>query len=74
MHDGRKVAAYRSEDGQLTLLSPVCTHMKCLVRWNGAARTWDCPCHGSRFAATGDVLGGPAEAALEKLEQTVSRR
>jgi glycine/D-amino acid oxidase-like deaminating enzyme/nitrite reductase/ring-hydroxylating ferredoxin subunit len=66
--DGKKVAAYRDEQGKLTLLSPVCTHMKCLVRWNVTDRTWDCPCHGSRFHPDGAVLSGPAEASLEKIK------
>jgi glycine/D-amino acid oxidase-like deaminating enzyme/nitrite reductase/ring-hydroxylating ferredoxin subunit len=59
--DGKKVAAYRDPRGDLTLLSPVCTHMKCIVGWNDADHTWDCPCHGSRFKPTGEVIGGPAE-------------
>jgi glycine/D-amino acid oxidase-like deaminating enzyme/nitrite reductase/ring-hydroxylating ferredoxin subunit len=62
--DRRKTAAYRNEDGQLTLLSPVCPHMGCVVSWNETERTWDCPCHGSRFAATGEVIAGPAESPL----------
>jgi glycine/D-amino acid oxidase-like deaminating enzyme/nitrite reductase/ring-hydroxylating ferredoxin subunit len=62
--DGKRVAAYRATDGQLTLLSPVCTHLKCIVRWNAADSTWDCPCHGSRFRANGEVLSGPAEQPL----------
>ncbi len=62
--NGTRVAAYRSEQGKLTLLSPTCPHLSCLVHWNGAERTWDCPCHGSRFAATGAVLSGPAESPL----------
>jgi Rieske Fe-S protein len=45
---GKKVAASRDERGALTLRSAVCTHMGCLVSWNDAERTWDCPCHGSR--------------------------
>jgi glycine/D-amino acid oxidase-like deaminating enzyme/nitrite reductase/ring-hydroxylating ferredoxin subunit len=64
---GRKVAAYRNEKGQTTLLSPVCTHMACLVAWNKAERTWDCPCHGSRFTPAGKVLAGPAETPLERV-------
>jgi glycine/D-amino acid oxidase-like deaminating enzyme/nitrite reductase/ring-hydroxylating ferredoxin subunit len=64
--DGEKVAAYRNGRGALTLLSPVCTHLKCIVRWNSADQTWDCPCHGSRFRPTGEVLAGPAEAPLAK--------
>ena len=65
--DGKKVAAYRDDTGALHCLSPVCTHMKCDVTWNDAERTWDCPCHGSRFTPTGDVLNGPAHEPLEKL-------
>jgi glycine/D-amino acid oxidase-like deaminating enzyme/nitrite reductase/ring-hydroxylating ferredoxin subunit len=65
---GRKVAAYRDDEGHVTVCSPVCTHLKCLVRWNTADRTWDCPCHGSRFHATGAVLSGPAEDPLEQLD------
>ena len=63
---GEKVAAYRSDKGATTLLSPVCTHMGCHVKWNDAEHTWDCPCHGSRFTPTGGVLSGPAETPLEK--------
>jgi glycine/D-amino acid oxidase-like deaminating enzyme/nitrite reductase/ring-hydroxylating ferredoxin subunit len=68
--DGKRVAAYRSATGELTLLDPSCTHMKCLVRWNAADTTWDCPCHGSRFHAEGAVLSGPAEAPLRRIEHT----
>lgn len=66
--DGRKIAAFRDESGALHCLSPVCPHMKCDVAWNDAERTWDCPCHGSRFSTTGEVLNGPAIAPLAKLE------
>jgi glycine/D-amino acid oxidase-like deaminating enzyme/nitrite reductase/ring-hydroxylating ferredoxin subunit len=65
--DGKKVAAYRDGKGKLSLCSPVCTHLKCIVGWNDAEQTWDCPCHGSRFQPTGEVLSGPAEEALEKI-------
>ena len=65
--DGRKVAAYRDDNGKVTLCSPVCTHLKCIVGWNEAERTWDCPCHGSRFKPTGEVIAGPAEDPLPKL-------
>jgi glycine/D-amino acid oxidase-like deaminating enzyme/nitrite reductase/ring-hydroxylating ferredoxin subunit len=62
--NGAKIAAYRDEDGQVTLRSAICTHMGCTVDWNTAERTWDCPCHGSRFTPTGDVLSGPAQSPL----------
>jgi len=62
--DGQKVAAYRDERGATTLRSAVCTHMGCIVGWNEAEQTWDCPCHGSRFKPKGQVLAGPAEAPL----------
>jgi glycine/D-amino acid oxidase-like deaminating enzyme/nitrite reductase/ring-hydroxylating ferredoxin subunit len=61
---GKKVAAYRDDKGRTTLLSPVCTHLGCHVKWNDAERTWDCPCHGSRFTPAGKVLSGPAETPL----------
>ncbi len=61
---GDRVAAFRNEGGELTLLSPVCPHMGCLVHWNPADCSWDCPCHGSRFSATGQVISGPAESSL----------
>lgn len=64
--DGERIAAYRDEHGQLHLLSPVCTHMKCIVHWNNAEKTWDCPCHGSRFRCDGEVIEGPAIAPLER--------
>ena len=64
---GKKVAASRSEDGKVTLCSPVCTHLQCIVGWNNAEQTWDCPCHGSRFKPTGEVISGPAEEPLEKV-------
>lgn len=65
--DGKKVAAYRDERGRVSLCSPVCTHMQCIVGWNEAERTWDCPCHGSRFKPSGEVLSGPAEKPLQKM-------
>jgi glycine/D-amino acid oxidase-like deaminating enzyme/nitrite reductase/ring-hydroxylating ferredoxin subunit len=62
--DGAKVAAYRDASGAVTLCSAVCPHMGCTVAWNTAERTWDCPCHGSRFTPSGDVISGPAQAPL----------
>jgi glycine/D-amino acid oxidase-like deaminating enzyme/nitrite reductase/ring-hydroxylating ferredoxin subunit len=68
--DGRKVAAYRDLNGEVSLCSPVCTHLQCIVAWNEAEHTWDCPCHGSRFKPTGEVISGPAEESLERLPAT----
>ena len=64
----KKIAVYKSEDGRVTEKSAVCTHLKCIVEWNGAEKSWDCPCHGSRFAPSGEVLNGPAIMALEDVE------
>ena len=70
-YNGQKIAAFRDEAGQLSLMSPVCTHLGCLVHWNTAEKTWDCPCHGSRFKCTGEVHAGPAETPLKELDITV---
>ena len=64
----RKVAVYRDEQGVAHEMSALCTHLQCVVRWNGEERSWDCPCHGSRFAPTGQVLTGPAVAPLARLD------
>jgi glycine/D-amino acid oxidase-like deaminating enzyme/nitrite reductase/ring-hydroxylating ferredoxin subunit len=64
--DGKYVACFRDDKGKVSTVSAVCTHLGCLVHWNEAERTWDCPCHGSRFQPTGDVVAGPAESPLEK--------
>ena len=66
--DGHKVAASRSENGELNLHSAFCTHMNCVVHWNNAERTWDCPCHGSRFNQQGGVLEGPAIDPLKNYD------
>jgi Rieske Fe-S protein len=62
---GERMAVSRDEAGRLSAVSCVCTHLGCTVAWNGLEKTWDCPCHGSRFAADGAVLNGPAVKALE---------
>lgn len=59
-----KCAVSRDEKNKLHVVSAVCTHMKCIVNWNNAEKTWDCPCHGSRFTQTGEVIEGPAKANL----------
>ena len=65
---GQVVAAYRNAKGKLITLSPVCTHLGCRVHWNSTDHTWECPCHGSRFQPTGEVIAGPAERPLEQLD------
>jgi glycine/D-amino acid oxidase-like deaminating enzyme/nitrite reductase/ring-hydroxylating ferredoxin subunit len=62
--NGKKTAVYRDKSGKVTKHSAICTHMGCVVRWNKAESTWDCPCHGSRFQPDGSVISGPAETPL----------
>lgn len=64
--DGEAFAAWRSLDGELFAVSPVCTHLGCKVHWNSVETSWDCPCHGSRFGVDGTVLEGPAIAPLKR--------
>jgi glycine/D-amino acid oxidase-like deaminating enzyme/nitrite reductase/ring-hydroxylating ferredoxin subunit len=71
---GQRRAIYRDDDGVIHNLSAVCTHMGCVVHWNGAERSWDCPCHGARYAATGEVLEGPALQGLNDRDETEERR
>lgn len=66
--EGQPVAVHRADDGALTMLSAVCTHMGCRVRWNQLENSWDCPCHGSRFGVSGHVMSGPAEKPLPPVE------
>jgi len=67
----KKVAVYRDPEGELHLLSPVCPHLGCYVQWNEAEKSWDCPCHGSRFDPYGKLLNGPAlsDLASEEYEE-----
>jgi glycine/D-amino acid oxidase-like deaminating enzyme/nitrite reductase/ring-hydroxylating ferredoxin subunit len=61
-------AVYRDDDGKLHACSAICPHLKCVVAWNPYERSFDCPCHGSRFTATGKVVCGPSNADLEEVE------
>ena len=63
-----KIAACRDDEGKLTEVSAVCPHLGCIVHWNGAERSWDCPCHGSRFHADGEVVNGPANTNLPPVD------
>ena len=65
---GRNLAVYVAEDGAVVSLSPRCQHMGCTVAWNDGDRTWDCPCHGSRYAADGTVMQGPATKDLDRVD------
>ena len=62
--EGQKLAVFKDGEGYLLALSSRCTHMGCTVDWNDAERTWDCPCHGSRYSVDGQVIQGPAVKAL----------
>jgi Rieske Fe-S protein len=65
---GRQVAVSRADDGTVHAVSARCTHLGCIVAWNDAERSWDCPCHASRFAQDGSVLQGPAVHPLGRRE------
>lgn len=66
-HCGKRAGAYRDKEGKLYLVDTTCTHLGCEVQWNDAERSWDCPCHGSRFDYKGHVLEGPATKDLKTL-------
>ncbi|MFD2445106.1 FAD-dependent oxidoreductase [Bacillus sp. CGMCC 1.16607] len=67
MVDGKRAGAYRDADGKLHLVDTTCRHLGCECEWNHAEKTWDCPCHGSRYSYTGEVLNGPALEPLKKV-------
>lgn len=70
--DQEKYAISRDDNNQLHKVSAVCTHMKCIVNWNNAEKTWDCLCHGSRFTCQGEVIEGPATQNLKKYDRDES--
>jgi glycine/D-amino acid oxidase-like deaminating enzyme/nitrite reductase/ring-hydroxylating ferredoxin subunit len=63
---GEKVAAYRDDEGKIHAVSAICPHLGCIVAWNSAEKSWDCPCHGSRFSCDGTVLHSPSVKDLKK--------
>jgi len=66
----KKVAVYKDDTGNTHELSASCTHLGCIVDWNSLEKTWDCPCHGSRFDEKGKVIMGPANSDLEMVEES----
>jgi glycine/D-amino acid oxidase-like deaminating enzyme/nitrite reductase/ring-hydroxylating ferredoxin subunit len=64
--DGERLAVFRDEHGDVHMMSPLCRHMGCYVHWNAAEKTWDCPCHGGRYDARGNVIMGPPKHPLER--------
>lgn len=68
IHQGRRIGAYKDHDRELHTVDTTCTHMGCEVEWNHGDRTWDCPCHGSRFSIKGEVIEGPAEQPLQQIK------
>lgn len=65
--NGKKVAVYKDENGNVTEMSPVCTHLKCIIAWDAKEKVWICPCHQSHFSPVGKVLKGPAKKDLKKI-------
>ncbi len=68
----KKIAIYRDKEGKLHKHSAVCKHLGCIVAWNGAEKSFDCPCHGSRFDRFGEVINGPAVHALTEIPDPAS--
>ena len=66
-YEGERLALYKDEEGAVHAVSPACSHIKCSVEWNTAERTWDCPCHGSRYTYKGEMINAPARKDLEMI-------
>ena len=67
-HDGNVMGVYKDPAGILHAVNSACTHIKCTVEWNAAEKSWDCPCHGSRFTFDGEILTAPAQKGLQKID------
>lgn len=72
--EGESIAVYRADNRELYAVDPVCPHMGCKVKWNSTEKSWDCPCHGSRFACDGTLLTGPATAGLRRYDIELTNR
>lgn len=66
--NGKRAGAYRDQEGKLHIVDTTCTHLGCECEWNHGDRTWDCPCHGSRYSIDGEVIEGPTKMPLKKME------
>ena len=66
--NGKRAGAYLDEEGKYHVVDTTCTHMGCELEWNNGEHSWDCPCHGSRFSIDGEVMEGPAETPLDKID------
>ena len=66
--DGKKVGIYKREDGEISAVEPYCGHLGCLVSWNNLEKTWDCPCHGSRYDYKGNIITEPTVNELKRIE------
>ncbi|EPY2283359.1 FAD-dependent oxidoreductase [Clostridium sporogenes] len=71
--DGRKYGAYKDNTGNIHLVDNTCTHLGCELKWNDAEKSWDCPCHGSRFSYEGDIIEGPAVHKLNHFKENPNR-
>ncbi len=70
-YEGHSIALYKDETGQIHSVDPSCTHIHCSVAWNTAEKTWECPCHGSRFSQDGEMFTAPARKDLQKINLEV---
>ncbi len=71
--DGKRLAVSCGVEGDWAAVSPICPHMGCVLQWNGSETTWDCPCHGSRFRRTGELLEGPSEVSLKSENEVLAK-
>ena len=70
--NGEKVGIYKRDDGEIFIVKPYCGHLGCLVSWNNLEKTWDCPCHGSRYDYMGNIITEPTVKKLRRLENDSS--